>query len=69
MLDRRVYEIQAKALRFAKQLIDMPKCIAVHPMGFMILMGFAVELNLYYLLRYRLSRISPFSDDPRHLHD
>ncbi|KAK9836406.1 hypothetical protein WJX84_006999, partial [Apatococcus fuscideae] len=56
----RVYEIQAKALRFAKQLIDMPKCIAVHPMGFMILMGFAVELNLYYLLRDDIELVTSF---------
>ncbi|KAK9861771.1 hypothetical protein WJX84_009186 [Apatococcus fuscideae] len=47
----RMYEVQAKALRFAKQLIDMPKCISIHPMGFMVLIGFAVELNLYYVLR------------------
>ena len=48
----RVYEVQAKALRFAKQLIDMPKCISIHPMGFMVLIGFAIELNLYYVLRW-----------------
>ena len=52
LLQCRVYEIQARALRFAKQLIDMPKCIAIHPMGFMVLIGFAIELNLYYVLRW-----------------
>ncbi|KAK9825965.1 hypothetical protein WJX74_001792 [Apatococcus lobatus] len=53
----RMYEVQAKALRFAKQLIDMPKCISIHPMGFMVLIGFAVELNLYYVLRDDLELI------------